>query len=160
MKVITLEDYFMGREKTYAKELTDDIKQNAVETVECTNKLLQFMHDDGVDTTKIAINSGWRPKSINAATKGADPNSTHITCQAVDLRDNNKLLKEWIGKNPSKVKQSGFAAVEDFSITSTWAHLQTIEKKFSWQKGKVLWIPFDGEWKNIFSNEIRSILVP
>jgi hypothetical protein len=157
MKQITLEDYFAGRQIKYSKELTNDIRQNAAYTVDCTNKLLRYMQEDGLNVNFTKVNSGWRPVSVNSATPGADPNSCHLTSEAIDLGDPNGVLKKWVGENPNKVKLSGFLITEDFSITKTWLHLQT-RYPLSWQKGKVLWIAGEDHWKNNYSKNTVEIL--
>ncbi len=147
----------MGRDILYPKDLTATIKANAAITVEATNKLLKLMEDDGVDTSGTKCNSGWRPKAINSKTPGSDPNSPHVTAEAIDLSDVNGKIKQWVGKNPSKVKQAGFVATEDFKITSTWCHLQT-RGVLTGQMGKAIWLASSDNWKNNYSKSIVTVL--
>ena len=147
MTPITLQEFYMGRDKTYPKELTPILITNAIKTVACTNSLLTYMEADGVDISKRKVNSGWRPKSVNTATPGADPNSCHITCEAIDLGDINNKFKLWVRNNAAKVKSVGFFATEDFSLTKTWLHLQTRDI-LSWQKGRAILVVKDNLWVN------------
>ena len=147
----------MGRDVTHAKELTQDIRANAENTVECTNKLFKLMEADGVDTSRAKCNSGWRPKAINNATPGSDPNSPHVTAEAIDLSDADGRLKKWVGKNPGKVKEAGFIATEEFKYTGTWLHLQT-RPPLSWQKGAIIWLANEDNWQNNLSDKTLTVL--
>ena len=71
--MITLANYWMGRDRSHAAELTDAIRRNAAVTVERVNLLLQVSgivpgHDQ-ITGTHVA--SGWRPAGINAGTANA-----------------------------------------------------------------------------------------
>lgn len=131
--MITVEDYFMGRDKTHASELTDAIRLHAAETVRRTNLLLDAAAADGVHPTKDAtthtfVGSGWRPAGVNAATSNAAKNSTHLTGEACDIRDDpaGRALCRWA------VSESGRAALERIGLwcerpqwTPSWLHVQT-----------------------------------
>jgi hypothetical protein len=157
LKVFTLANYYKGRDILYPKELTQKLKDNATYTVACTNRLMVFMEADEIDTSQIDNNSGWRPKSINTATPGADPNSPHVTCEGIDLSDKNNIVKKWIQDNPDKVKEAGFVATEDFSLTSTWCHLQT-RPPLSFQKGKFIWMCDADNWFNYHDNSNTNLV--
>lgn len=157
-KILTLKDYYKGRDVVYKKDLTSTIIKNATHTVACFNKLLKLMEEDGVDTSSAVFNSGWRPAAVNNATKGADPNSPHVTAEAGDLGDVNGRFKKWVSANPEKVLSAGFVATEDPKITSTWCHLQT-RPKLKWQAGRALWEPVKGGWRNCYSKAIKKSLV-
>lgn len=116
---ITLEEYFMGRDKTYPNELSDAHRMNAKQTVERANALLERFGQ------KRRVVSGWRPGAINRATKGAAPNSKHVLCQAVDLEDNNGDLMRWLLNNQDIMEELKLWA-EDSRDTGTWVHLQTL----------------------------------
>jgi hypothetical protein len=115
------------------------------------------MQEDGLNVNFTKVNSGWRPISVNSATPGADPNSCHLTSEAIDLGDPNGVLKKWVGENPNKVKEAGFIIVEDFKITKSWIHFQTRDK-LSWQKGRALWKCNSDGWINCFTKEKQSYL--
>lgn len=116
---ISLSDYYMGRDVKFAQELTDAHRMNAEGTVARANDLLTRFGQDR------HVVSGWRPAIINAATKGAAPNSKHMLCQAVDLEDVNRELVNWCLNNPDILASIGLWA-EDPRDTPTWLHVQTV----------------------------------
>lgn len=156
-KQISMSEYYKGRDTAYSKELTATIKANAIHTVECTNKLLAMMAADDVDTSTVGCNSGWRPKSVNAATKGSAPNSPHIYALAIDLGDRSGKVKKWVSANPAKVLEAGFVAIEDFKITATWVHLQTRPKQPG-EVGRVIWGALKDGWKNWATGVVKKLM--
>lgn len=134
--MITLEDYFMGRDKTYASELTDAIRANAEETVKRVNLLLTEAAKHGVEAsidsiTHTIVGSGWRPAGVNSATANAAKASTHLTSEACDIRDTGKRpLATWA------CSAEGRKALETIGLwcerpqwTPTWLHVQTRPSK-------------------------------
>lgn len=119
---ISLSEYYMGRDRLFPNELTDAHKTNANLTVAKLNAVLEAFGQ------KRRIVSGWRPSSINAATKGASPTSRHVLCQAGDLEDNNRELMGWCLNNPDLLERVG-VWMEDPRDTPTWIHLQTVPPK-------------------------------
>ena len=127
---ITVIDYYMGRDQTYARLLTPDLRANAAQTVERVNLLLQRVQGVGWDInprTRTIVSSGWRPPEINAGTKGAALRSKHMLCRAVDLYDPDGELDEWC------ISPEGLRAMEDVGLwlehpaaTKGWCHLQTL----------------------------------
>lgn len=117
---ITIDEYYMGRDKVFPGELTDAHKASAAKTVAAANTILTAFGQDR------RVVSGWRPASINASTKGAATNSKHVLCQAVDLEDASGELKTWLMNNQDQIKACGFAAMESPAATPTWVHLQTV----------------------------------
>ena len=150
---ISLREYWRGdsgidRDKVYAKELTDEIRKNAQHTVDCTNKLLAMAEADGVNIRPIYCASGWRPKSLNSSVPGSYAGSPHILALAIDLREYpDNRLRKWIDANPSKVKEAGFVAVELFSYTRSWVHLQ-VKLPNSWETGRIIYAPAEDGWKH------------
>ena len=127
MKGITLEQYWMGRDKAYAKDLTDDIRKNAALTVERANHLLMLFFTANPKAAPRAVNSGWRPAAVNAGIKNAATKSKHMTGQAVDLSDDDGKLDEWC------MTPAGQKALADIglwlehpSATARWCHVQTV----------------------------------
>lgn len=127
--MITLDDYYMGRDKTYATELTDEIRQNAVITVERVNALLKAFGEDR------KVNSGWRPAEVNASTSGSAKRSKHMTGQACDLSDVDGRLDKFCMANLDKLKEIGLW-LEHPSATKTpgrfgegWCHVQIVPPK-------------------------------
>lgn len=117
--MITLKDYFMGRDEQYPDELTDELKVNAQETVNRVNELL------GMFGEMRKVNSGWRPVSINASTPNAAPKSKHMTCQACDLDDPEGDLDEWAMNNQWALENC-VLFMEHPAATKGWAHFQTV----------------------------------
>ena len=122
--MITREDFFMGRDKKYASELTPEIEANAQVTIDRANRLLTYYYDANPDANRCKVNSGWRPPAINAATPNAAPKSKHMKGQAVDLSDDGSLY-QWCEENLGILEMIGLW-MENESHTPTWCHLQTV----------------------------------
>jgi len=136
MNAITLPDYYMGRDKTHGSELTPELQANAVETVRRVNLLLESAAAAGVyasidSITKTIVGSGWRPASVNGKVKNAAKKSTHMTCEACDIRDTGKrALARWV------CTADGRAALARIGLwcerpqwTPSWLHVQTRKPK-------------------------------
>jgi hypothetical protein len=124
---ITVADYFMGRDKIYANDLTDTIKTNAVETVNRANLLLDDFYAANPAAHQRTVNSGWRPPEINAGVKGAALRSHHMTGEAVDLNDDDGQLDAWC------ISPAGQSALnlrglwlESPGSTPRWCHCQIV----------------------------------
>lgn len=117
--MITVDDYFMGRDKTHAADLTSEIRANADTTVYRVNKLLEIAKIPG------KVSSGWRPPSINAGVKGAAKKSKHMTGQACDVADPKGDLGHWCLTHLTELEKVGLW-LEHPSKTPTWTHLQII----------------------------------
>lgn len=134
LKMITLNQYWAERDLKYPKECTDAIRVNAAGTVRAVNKLLYLASLD--DIIRDAVTSGWRPVAINDATANAASHSNHLTAEAVDIADGNRVFALWCFNNPDKLEECGLWA-EDFRWTPTWVHLQVVPPK----SGKRIYIP-------------------
>lgn len=128
--MITLKQFWMGRDATHASELTDEIRANANVTVERVNKLLAIAATDGVfpavkDDSEVA--SGWRPLSVNDKTaNAAKGTSNHIVGKACDVRDTKaRDLARWCLRNLRVLEDLGLWA-ENPRWTPTWVHVQTV----------------------------------
>lgn len=126
--MITLADYFMGRDAAYADSLTDDIRKNATETVAKANILIAYFQDMTKDAEPRKVNSGWRPASVNAATPNAAPRSRHMTAQAIDISDPEGDLDEWCLAHPDQLESIGLWQ-EHPSATKGWCHVQIVPPK-------------------------------
>lgn len=99
--MITLEQYWMGRDQSHASELTAEIRMHAQELLGRVNTLLGMAEADGValgidQVTHTPVASGWRPTGVNARTANSATGSRHITGQAVDLQDTeDRALARW-----------------------------------------------------------------
>jgi hypothetical protein len=122
--MITREDFFMGRDKKYASELTPEIEANAQVTIDRANRLLTYYYDANPDANRCKVNSGWRPAAVNAATKGAAPRSKHMLGQAVDLSDDGSLY-QWCEENLPMLEMIGLW-MENRRDSPTWTHWQTV----------------------------------
>jgi uncharacterized protein YcbK (DUF882 family) len=117
-EIITLEAYWKNRDKTFASELTDTIKDNAKELLKRVNGLLYAMR-----VVNVKVTSGWRPQEINSMYGGA-PNSYHLIGQAVDIADHDRRLSKEIQDRTWLLKEYGLW-MEDPKFTSTWVHLDS-----------------------------------
>lgn len=126
--MITLSDYWMGRDKAYPELLTDELKSAAAETVARANLLISAYNAMTKDEEPRRVNSGWRPPSVNAATPGAAPRSKHMTGHAIDISDPEGDLDEWCLEHPDVLQTIGLW-MEHPSATKGWCHVQTIPPK-------------------------------
>lgn len=122
--MLTLKDYFMGRDVSCAKELTPEITANATELLMRINALLSDLN-----ITNVQISSGWRPPSINANVKGAAKKSAHMTGLACDLKGQDVAIA--ILKSPDLLKKYSLW-LENPSHTSSssggWTHLDMVQR--------------------------------
>lgn len=117
---ITLPAYLMGRDADprYAQECTAQVMDNAEALLLRVNRALD------VYGYTPRVNSGWRPKAINASVGGAQ-NSHHVTGCAVDLGDPDGILKRWCASHLDVLEQCGLWMEEPRS-TPTWVHWQSV----------------------------------
>ena len=118
--VLTLADYFMGRDVAHAHELTAELLLNARDTVKRANDLLRL-----AGRASCPVNSGWRPHAINATIPNASPRSRHLTCQAVDLGDQDGTLDAWCIAHQDALAALGLW-LEHPSATPGWCHVQIV----------------------------------
>jgi glyoxylase-like metal-dependent hydrolase (beta-lactamase superfamily II) len=127
--VITLADYYMGRDALYPDELTAELEANARTTVERVNELLER-----AGIVECTVSSGWRPAAVNAQVAGAAPRSKHIVCLAIDLDDEDGLLDAWCMEHLDVLEAIGLW-LEHPSATEGWCHLQSVQYG-SWLPGR------------------------
>lgn len=128
--MITLADYWMGRDESHEHALTETTRANARETVHRVNALLAMMMADGVlleanPRSGSLVNSGWRPPEVNASVAGAAPKSKHMSAQACDLYDPEGLLDDWAMEHPEALAELRLW-LEHPSATKGWCHVQTV----------------------------------
>lgn len=127
--MITLKDYWMGRDKQFPADFTPEVRANGAITVDLVNALLAEAEADGVvpgvdSVTKSAVGSGWRPPAVNAGVANAAKKSTHQTADACDVRDNkDRGFARWCLRNLAVLERIGLW-MEDPQWTPTWVHLQ------------------------------------
>lgn len=131
--MITLSDYFMGRDKVYKKELTDELIKNAGVMIEKANSLISILSENNITfqlnpKTGTMVSSGWRPAAVNARTKNAAPKSKHMLCQAVDIYDPDGEIDEWLVNNEPVLRAVGIH-IEHPSATKGWTHWQCVPPK-------------------------------
>lgn len=132
--MITVEQYFMGRDKEYAGDCTDLIIANAHYTVEAVNTLLAVAKKAGVEPgvdqiTKTPVASGWRPPAVNDRTCNAAKGSTHLTAEGCDLQDHpDRRLARWCLRNQDELEEIGLWMENPrwcYGNNDPWVHLQT-----------------------------------
>lgn len=134
--MITLPDYWMGRDAQFPAALTEAIVTNATLLLGRVNLLLSWAYGDHVTPALDArtgnhVASGWRPPAINDATSNAAASSRHLTGQAIDLRDSGtRDLARWCLRNRDALEEIGLW-MEDPQWThrppgQPWVHLQIV----------------------------------
>lgn len=131
--MITIAQYYMGRDRAYANELTDEKRNNAAKTVSRINLLIAMFQAAGIELqerpdTKSPVSSGWRPNKVNANTPNAATKSKHMTCEAIDLYDPDGEIDEWSLANPETLADVGLWQ-EHPAATKGWAHFQIVPPK-------------------------------
>lgn len=124
---ITKEDILMSRDREYP--LDDTLLTNLDRLVRSVNKF-QLVYGK-----QITVSSGYRPGKYNVAAHGA-PNSSHLTCEAVDFHDADGKVKEFVKLNPYILVDCDLYQ-EDPSRTLQWIHVQTRPTK----SGKRVFVP-------------------
>jgi hypothetical protein len=117
--MVTLADYYMGRDAKFPDELTDEMRWNAASTVDRVNQLLEAFGSDR------KVNSGWRPLAINSSVLKAAKKSKHLTCQACDLADDDGALDAWCLQNQDALERIGLWQ-EHPDSTPRWCHVQIV----------------------------------
>lgn len=127
--MISLADYWMGRDASHPLDMTPQIEANAILLLELVNKVLVIANTAGIraplNERGSVVRSGWRPPDINAATPKAAKNSKHMTGQAIDIEDPTGALDRWVFANPDVLKRIGIWC-EHPSATPTWTHMQSL----------------------------------
>lgn len=133
--MITLTDYWMGRDKQYPPG--NSTRQNAMDLLEKVNTLLDNAAAAGVkltrmdQTTGTLVSSGYRPAAINDRTANSAKRSTHMTGQGIDVQDDqNQSFARFCLRNLDLLAELGLW-MEDPRWTYSfnddhWVHLQSI----------------------------------
>lgn len=117
--MLTIQDYWMGRDRKYPDSLTPEIEGNALELIDRVNILLSEFGQER------KVNSGWRPPEVNGKTPGAAPLSKHMKGLAIDLADPEGDLDEWCMDNLDSLERIGLW-MEHPAATKGWCHLQSL----------------------------------
>ena len=118
--MITVEEYLSQHGAGHESELTGELRANAQMTVDKANQLLQAFGEDR------GQRSGWRPQSVNDAMPNAAYHSWHITCQAIDLDDDDKRLQEWCAADKGANLIPLGLYMENPIATPSWCHVQIV----------------------------------
>jgi hypothetical protein len=133
--MLTLADYWMGRDMTHGLELSTVIRKNAELMIDLADKLLILAKTHGVTLehnprTKTIVSSGWRPPSYNATVPGAAPKSRHMTGQAIDLYDPDGDLDGWAFSDIGQRVLTDLGLwLEHPACTKGWCHVQSVPPK-------------------------------
>jgi hypothetical protein len=117
--MITVQEYLEQHGKEHLNELTEQDKANAQVTVDRANQLLEAFGSSR------GLRSGWRPQAVNDATPNSAKNSKHITCEAIDLDDNDRTLQEWCMDHQDELQRIGLW-MEHPIATPSWTHVQIV----------------------------------
>ena len=118
--MITFEEYLGQHGSGHESELTDELLSNAKVIVDKANKLLAAFGEER------GLRSGWRPKLVNDATPNASHSSKHITCQAIDIEDDDKRLQDWCQANRGENLIPLGLFMEAKIATPSWLHVQIV----------------------------------
>jgi hypothetical protein len=111
----------MGRDAEYP--LTVELALNLADLL-CRVNFLRAIYGH-----PLSVSSGYRPGHFNKAAGGAK-NSSHLTCEAVDLRDPNGHFARWIVLQGELLERLDLY-VEDplpapgYKGTPGWVHIQS-----------------------------------
>jgi type IV secretory pathway VirD2 relaxase len=109
-------------ERLDSQELTEIVKANAEILKTRVNKALEY-----VGVLEADVSSGFRPSSVNAGVPNAAKKSAHMTCEALDLVDDDKqtlcklFTREVLEKFDLYREDSDFTKGKN----TNWCHLQT-----------------------------------
>lgn len=126
---ISKQVYWRNRETKYANDLTEEVNENATKLLVAVTLFLANY------TKPVIMSSGWRPKTYNDKIGGA-PSSNHITGLAIDLKDTDNRLFEYVLQNLELAKELGLH-FENKNYTPSWVHIQLKAPK----SGKRIFIP-------------------
>lgn len=113
--MITRFEILKDREKEYP--LNEELEKNLKELLRRVNIFREIYGQP------MTVNSGYRPGHYNVEAKGA-PQSAHLTCEAVDIKDADGKIKKFITENPACLLRADLYC-ESFLMTPTWVHFQT-----------------------------------
>lgn len=124
-KYFSISDFFMGRDKAYPNQLTDEVIKNAETTTKRVNAFLDEYYKANPNAPATKINSGWRPPAVNSSTPGAASRSNHIIGAAADLADATAAIDKWAhsAEGTKHLERIGLW-MEHMNHTPRWAHFQ------------------------------------
>jgi len=117
-EIIKPEAFYMGRDKDFKDQLTEDLQGNAKTLLKAVNGLLTEL---GIEDA--GVSSGWRPAAINKNVPGAAKKSLHQVCKAVDIIDDkDQTLANLIMANPDLLKKYGLWMEDPKSTKGKWTN--------------------------------------
>lgn len=128
---ITMDQYLMGREVRFKKDLTNEILANARDLLTRVNAILALAAKENIAPKEVGhppspVASGWRPPTVNASTANAAIGSKHLSGRAIDLHDDvGRNLARFCLRNLATLEELGLW-MEDPRWTPTWVHLQSV----------------------------------
>jgi hypothetical protein len=100
---------------TKLEELDNELQANAIDLLDRVNK---FRAEYG---KPMYVTSGYRSPEHNAKI-GGSKNSAHMSCQAIDFKDSDNAIKEFIAKDLDILVRCDLY-MEDPLVTTNWVHL-------------------------------------
>ena len=123
--MISVHNYLAQHGTEHEFEMTEEMQMEAESLCEKVNAMLEEFGETR------ALRSGWRPAAVNAATPNAAHKSRHITCQAMDIEDEDGRLKAWVFGTTNE--EGEYLILEKYELwaeygaaTPTWLHVQII----------------------------------
>jgi len=116
---VTKKEILKKRDKKYPDSYTQEISGNIDRLLVPINAVR-----DAYDKP-MSVSSGWRPPAINEATSNAAEKSNHLKGLAVDFKDPNGKLRDWVLDNLAFIASLGIY-LEDFRWTPGWVHMQIV----------------------------------
>ena len=126
--ILSLDTYLTSnhRHDNVMKDWTGVYLPSAMKTIALAS---EFASLAGFTITDIT--SGWRPEWLNRNLGGA-ASSKHVTAQAIDIADPDKVFGKWLAANIGALRERG-CAIESLTRTHAstdpagrWTHIQTI----------------------------------
>ena len=124
----TVDEVLMGRIAPQA--LTTQQATNLTTLIERCSLVFQGLR------MPLIVSSGYRSPAINAAVPGSAKRSLHMECAALDIRDVDGRVRDYVLANLALLKQAQLW-LEDPRWTPIWIHLQIYAPK----SGKRVFIP-------------------
>lgn len=110
--MISRKEVLMGRDTEYPLEA--EVEKNLEKLLKAVNLLRELY------AKPMNVSSGYRPGKYNTAAGGAK-NSSHLTCEAVDFKDADGLIKKFC---TVEVLEKCGLYMEHPDNTPTWCHVQ------------------------------------
>lgn len=117
--MIKKEEILKNRHIKYASSYTPEISDN-IDKILIPLNILRKRYGKPMD-----VSSGWRPPAVNDATSNAATKSNHLKGLAVDFKDSDGKLRDWVVEHLEWLAGLGFY-FEDFRWTPGWVHLQIV----------------------------------